>query len=258
VANEADLFVRVQGDPKAPLRLICVHGAMDRAHSFFALGNLLSPFMEVVSYDRRGYAHSWQEQAPSIEDHLVDLRQLASEKPCMVFGHSFGGYLALKLASERLPFLGAVGVFEAPLPESFRFPFSDIDPASAARGEIPDELARRHAEGFLSQMVGRDVWMRLGSRTQEARRKEGRTFVREVAELALTEPPLVFEKIDVPVTVGVSQFGIGRHLQGGQELLERLSWASGYCVLGASHGAHLSNPRALFEVLLALSREVAT
>ncbi len=229
---------------------------MDRANSFRALGNLLGSDMEVMSYDRRGYARSWQHDAPSIADHLEDLRALASAKPCIVFGHSFGGYLGLRLASEQLPSLRALAVFEAPLPASFWFPDWNIDVRAAARGDIPDELASEYAEDFLVRMVGKRVWDTLGPRTQEARRREGGAFVREVAELSLGEVPVDLSRIKVPCSVGVSQHAIDRQVLGGQELLRSLTRVTGYCIIGASHGAHLTHPRALAEDLLALSREV--
>ena len=80
-----------------------VHGAMDRSAAMVLLSRRLDEQYRVLRYDRRGYARSRDAGGPfTIDAHVADLVALLDGRRAVVFGHSYGGNVALALA-ERHP-----------------------------------------------------------------------------------------------------------------------------------------------------------
>lgn len=231
-------------------RVVLVHGAMDRARSFRQMARLLAP-LEVIAYDRRGYNDS--PAAPAgfgVRGHVSDLAGLVAERPSLVFGHSIGGTyaLALALGPDRPETLIGVSVFEAPLPDTEWWGGWDADRAAVARGDFSDGWAAGVAKTFMVQLLGERGWESLPERTKQARLRDGRAFVTEIAQLAEGYLNLPLERLDLPLQAGVSEASPKRHLRGATRLMERLS-GNYYCVVGSGHGAHLAKPAALAEAV---------
>jgi len=234
-------------DPRAP-RLVTVHGAMDRGNSFRALAQQLAP-IEVVIWDRAGYAHSLDAEPVDVGDQLGDLRAILDEKPAIVFGHSLGGTYALWLASLGHPNVLGVSTFESPLPGGAWWGEDwDVDPVDAALGRVDVERAGDLAEAFLRRMISDAVWERLPDRTKRLRRAEGVVFLRELGQLVTGEIAFDLASIGVDVVAGISERPSHHHRFGLAQLVE-VTNAMSYCVMHARHGAHLTNPGALAEVL---------
>lgn len=240
---------RVNQNSSASVRIVTVHGAMDRGGSFRALAKYLSP-LEVVIWDRAGYAHSLDVAPANVENHLADLSEILDEKPAVVFGHSLGGTYALWLASLGHPNLLGVSTFESPLPGGGWWGEDwDVDPHEAAAGHVPRERAGDLAEAFLRRMISDPVWERLPERTKALRRTEGRAFLRELGQLVDGRISFDPSEITVDVVAGISSRPSHHHRFGLIKLVESIDVTS-YCVPHSRHGAHLTNPQALAEVVV--------
>ena len=220
------------GDPGAP-PVVVVHGAMDRAASFGRLANRLRD-LEVVSYDRRGYAGSFG-LGPStrFSDQVDDLVEVVAGRPSVLVGHSFGGVVALAAAAAAPALARAVVVFEAPAPwEPWWPPSRSADPAGD-----PAEVAER----FMRRMVGDRIWAALPPSTRAARRAEGATMVAETAALAAGRPydPAA---VRCPVVVGWGSESPEQFRLAGKALAGELAHVEAVEVAGSNHGVHLSHP----------------
>jgi pimeloyl-ACP methyl ester carboxylesterase len=108
--------------------LIVVGGVLSSGSDYLALARLLARDFEVHLMDRRGRPSSGpQRQDHSIDDECADLIAVAkSSGATAVFGHSFGGLVALE-TTRRQPVLDQLFVYEpgVPLRGQFRFDWLD-------------------------------------------------------------------------------------------------------------------------------------
>ena len=103
------------GPPDGPL-VALVHGTMDRSAAMVLLSRRLDDDYRVLRYDRRGYARSRTALGPfTMDAHVADLADLLDGRRAVVFGHSYGGNVALALAERHPQLVRAVAVFEVPL-----------------------------------------------------------------------------------------------------------------------------------------------
>ncbi|WP_298209393.1 alpha/beta hydrolase [Ferrimicrobium sp.] len=230
------------------LRLVTIHGAMDRGNSFRQLASLL-PSVEVVIWDRAGYARSIEVAPAGVDDHLADLAGVLDEKPALVFGHSLGGTYALWLASLGHPHLLGVSTFESPLPGGAWWGDDwDIDPHEAALGRVPKERSQALAEAFLRRMISDATWERLPERTKALRRAEGSAFILELGQLVDGGVTFDLDSIKVDVVAGISSRPSRHHRVGLAKLVDSVQ-ATTYCVMNSRHGVHLTNPAAIAEIV---------
>jgi pimeloyl-ACP methyl ester carboxylesterase len=108
--------------------LIIVGGVLSSGSDYLPLARLLAQDFEVHAMDRRGRPHSGPQRPDhSIDDECADLiAVLRSTGATAVFGHSFGGLVALETA-RREPVLDRLFVYEpgVPLRGQFRFDWLD-------------------------------------------------------------------------------------------------------------------------------------
>lgn len=184
------------GDPDAPLAVV-VHGSMDRSAGMLRLSRRLDATHRVIRYDRRGYGRSAHVGPPwTVEANIDDLdRLLASASPheAIVFGHSFGGNVALGLAARRPEALRAVVVYETPLSWLDWWPGTTAGAAAMGVDDPGDA-----AEAFMRRLVGDAVWERLPATRRDERRGEGAAMVAELADLR-RGAPWVPDRVTVPV-----------------------------------------------------------
>lgn len=242
------IHVEILNQNSSAPRVVTVHGAMDRGNSFRALAKLL-PSIEVLIWDRAGYAHSIAVAPAGAEDHLADLVGILDDKPALVFGHSLGGTYALWLASLGHPNLLGVSTFESPLPGGAWWGKGwDIDPHDAALGRVPPERSQAVAERFLRRMISDATWEILPERTKALRRAEGAAFILELGQLVDEAVRFDLDAIRTDVVAGISSRPSSHH-QLGLARLATATCATTYCVRNSRHGAHLTSPDALAEVL---------
>lgn len=239
--------------PDHAARLVLVHGAMDRATSFGrVVGNL--PDVVVITFDRRGYAHSVG-IAPSggLDEQVDDLIGIVGRDPASVVGHSIGGVIALIAAERRPDLVEAVGVYEPPMPWLDWWP--DTTAGSQAAAEATDPAMA--AERFLRVLAGDAAWEMLPMRTQQQRRDEGAALVSDLRAVRVAEPPFDTSAISAPVTVAAGSLTRDHHSKGAA-FLSNAFGVPLRVVAGAGHNAHQSHPREFAELcraVLASARE---
>lgn len=223
--------------PDAPL-VVIVHGAMDRSSSFGRVGLHLRD-LHVVRYDRRGYGRSLDAGTGPLAAHVDDLFAVLDGRPATVFGHSFGAVVALVAAAQHPEVVRSVFAYEAPLPWRSWWP----SPAT----EVPDDPGDE-AEAFLRRAVGDRIWERLPARIRAARRAEGVALRADLASLDGDEP---FDPaaVGVPVLVGCGSATTWWHERAARELVAELPDAELVVIGQAQHGAHLSHPTAVADLV---------
>jgi pimeloyl-ACP methyl ester carboxylesterase len=230
--------------------LICVHGGLDRGGSFARLARRINAF-DVVTYDRRGYQGSRDLRPLSFELHVEDLLTLARQErargPVIVFGHSFGGAVALGAAIADPSLVQMAALYEAPLPwvlrrEGMHTPLSD-DP-------------ERAAEMFFRRIVSDAAWERLSQLERDSRRRDGPALINDLTSLRDGTLALDLRQLRVPTTYA---YGDERTPNYYRELCEKLAHLNPIIgsreLRNAGHGAHLSLPDQLAAMIESLWHE---
>ncbi len=234
------------------LQFLLIHGAMDRKSSMRRLTQRLSPH-KVITYDRRGYDESLllrperdiKEFSPT--EQVADVWHLVGGRPTIIFGHSMGGTIALHFATELPSNLVALITYESPLPAENWWPVWMAEPDEIDRPIQPDDAGRR-AEEFMIRVLGESRWMRLPEEFRRRRRNEGVTLIAEMAYLASKEYSIPYQDIKVPLFSLVGQYASNRHILAQQHLVENVANVLSAQVVGAHHGAHISNSKAIAQV----------
>lgn len=220
-----------------------VHGAMDRATSFTRLMAKLDDW-ETVAYDRRGYGHSAGLAAPKdFSVQVEDLLDIAGPGPVAAFGHSLGGDIVLAALQRRPRVFSAALIWEAPMPWMPLWPDD-----TASRGAASELTPEDRAEWFMRRMVGDKLWERLPGATRQARRSEGVTLQTDFSYLA-HGPVFDATAISVPVTVGYGGKSRPHQRAAAQALAEALPNGELTCIADAGHGAHLTHPAVVADLI---------
>ena len=236
------------GPDTAPL-VVCVHGSMDRHASFARLRARLTTTCNVLLYDRRGYAASRcvVPAAEGLDDHVADLVGLLEGRPAVLFGHSYGGDIALALAERRPDLVTAVVVFETPLP------WLGFWRAPAAGGQQPPWAAatpRDSAERFLRRMLGDRRYEAIPAATRDELAKDGPALVTELTAIGQDPPPFDPQMVEVPVLVVLGSEAPSRHRLGADWLAASLPDAGRRVVEGAGHDGHRTHSKEVAEIVL--------
>jgi pimeloyl-ACP methyl ester carboxylesterase len=227
--------------------LICVHGGLDRGGSFARLARRVEDF-DVVTYDRRGYQGSRDLQPLSLDAHVGDLVALARRErergPVIVFGHSYGGVVALGAALTEPSLIQMVVVYEAPLPwvlerVGTHTPIG-VDPEA-------------EAERFFRRIVSDASWERLSESEKVSRRRDGPALIGDLASLRSGELALDLAGLVVPTTYA---YGDERDPEFYGKLCDELRRINPTIqareLHNAGHGAHLSIPDQLANLIESL------
>jgi pimeloyl-ACP methyl ester carboxylesterase len=226
--------------------LVIVHGGLDRAGSFARLARRLDPF-DVIAYDRRGYQGSRSLAPLGLARHVGDLVALihreAEHQPVIVFGHSFGGVVALRAAFEHPGLMSLVTVYESPLPWVLERPHP-----SPIAGDDPDA----EAEAFFKRIVSPEAWQRLSAAEQASRRHDG---VALLDDLAALRAGTLFDLAAIE-TPAYYLYGVNERTPYYRALVDEISRRNvsigSVELAGAGHGAHLTSPDQLADTLINL------
>jgi pimeloyl-ACP methyl ester carboxylesterase len=202
------------GPDGAPL-VVLIHGTMDRSAGLLKLSRRLDGEYRVLRYDRRGYGRSTPHAGPfGIADQVADVEALVDRRRAVVFGHSYGGNVALALAARRPDLVRAVGVYETPLSWLDWWPATTAGADALAQDDPADA-----AERFMVRLIGAERWQRLPPGTRRARRVEGAAMVGELADLQSHAPwdPVAITAPAVAVhgTLGAAHHGASTAYLGG-------------------------------------------
>ena len=242
------VWSEVAGDASAPL-IAVVHGSMDRSAGLLRLSRRLDGRYRVLRYDRRGYGRSTDVGPPwTAESNIDDLEQLLVETaatPAVVFGHSYGGNVALGLAARRPDLVRAAIVYETPLSWLPSWPGNSAGAAAMAEDDPGDA-----AEAFMRRLAGDAVWERLPSSKQAERRREGRAMVAELADLRRATP-WIGSRITVPVLALRGEHARAHHREALQGLGETIVDVDTTMIDGAGHAGPHTHADAVAAVVLA-------
>jgi len=164
----------------------------------------------------------------------------------VLFGHSYGGDVALALAQRHPELVTAAVVFEPPLPwlDFWRSPSPHLDPPGPE--PAPEEVAER----FIRRMIGDRRFARIPAATRAELARDGSALATELASIRRDPPPFDPELIDVPVVVVWGAETAERHRQGAEWLARSLRRASVHKVDAAGHNGHRTHSREVAEIVL--------
>jgi len=194
------IWATTSGVPGTP-HVVLIHASLDRSAGMLKLSRRLDEAFRVTRYDRRGYGRSMPCDGPFHMDaqvaDLVDLLRNGDERsPCVLFGHSYGGNVALATAQRHPHLVAGVAIYESPLPWLPWWPDSTAGADATSWSHDPETAAER----FMRRLLGDARWDRLPSATREARRSEGPALVSELDDLR-RRVPWSPEEIAAPVLV---------------------------------------------------------
>jgi lipase len=224
------------GAPDRPA-IVVVHGSMDRSAGLLRLSRRLDGDHLVVRYDRRGYGRSAAVGPPwTVDDNVEDLEAIIEQvviAPAVIFGHSFGGNVALALAQRRPDLVHAVGVYESPLSWLDWWPGNSAGAMAMSQDDPGDA-----AEAFMRRLMGDELWERMPASKQAARRAEGAPMVAELADLR-RGAPWSAERISAPVHAMYGEYARPHHRAAMTGLVELLPGCTSDMIAGAGHaGPH--------------------
>lgn len=247
------LFIAASGPADHPAghpSVVLVHGALDRSAGLLKLSRRLDSTYRVVRYDRRGYGRSREVPPPfTMAQHVKDLGEViatSNDGPQrrVLFGHSYGGNVALAFAQEHPDSVAAVVVYEPPLSWLNWWPGT----TAGAAVEQPEANPEAAAEAFMRRLIGDAVWDRLPAHTREARRSEGVTMVDELRDLRLN-PPWNPRRVEVPVLALSGENGKPHHQRGMRELATMLPNATSRPIHEAAHFGPNTHPGAVSDAI---------
>jgi pimeloyl-ACP methyl ester carboxylesterase len=239
------------GDAGAPL-LALVHGSMDRSAGMLRLSRCLDHAFRVLRYDRRGYGRSASHPGPFDADHQVDdLVGLLGGRRALVFGHSYGGNIALATAARHPELVVAVAVYEPPLSWLDWWPGTTAGAdAIATRGSPADA-----AERFVRRLISDARWEKLPPSTRAARRAEGPAMVGELVDLR-EHAPWSARDVVAPVVAMYGERGAAHHRAGTEYLGRELADIRIMEVADARHFGPNTNPDAVAAAIIELASRV--
>lgn len=238
---ELHLVQQLCSSSPGPVLVVLVHGALDRSTSFVRAMRHLAG-VDVVAYDRRGYARSLHAGATDrLDVHVDDVLSVVDRcrrgEAVVVVGHSIGGDIAIAAACRAPGLIAAVGAFEPPMPWMPDWPETTAGSAAVfADGDAGDA-----AEVFLRRMIGEETWATLSERTKRDRRLEGPALLGDLRSIR-QEPPFDVTRIPVPVILGYGSEGPAHQRANVERLATLVPDVEVAEIADAGHGAHRSHP----------------
>lgn len=237
------IFSAETGDLGHPL-VALIHGSLDRSAGMLRLTRHLHDEFRVLRYDRRGYAKSWPHGGPfDVASQVADLMELLDGRPAVLFGHSYGGDVALATAELLGPQILGVSTYETPLSWKDWWPGTTAGAISVA-SSVDDAAAN-----FMIGLIGQRRWDELPERTKSERLQEGVALSGELSELRRGEPWKA-ENIICEVVAGYGSKGQAHHQQGARWISDNVKRGSLVCIESAGHNAHMTHAKEIAQQLV--------
>ena len=211
-------------DPDAPV-IVLVHGLLDSCVSFDGVVAELTPDFTVVTYDRRGWGKSREDEPPtSLADHARDTLSVIGDRRATVVGHSYGGAVGLMAAFLRPDLVASLAVFEPTVTWTDWWP--DYDEMMVRSADMQPML-RRWSDG-------------APRRTPEARAADEISMARDFS--FVTDAPFDLADLSVPRLVGGSVDTTPWDYESGDRLADILD-PDLVRFESAGHTVHRTHPR---------------
>lgn len=268
--NGVRLYYELHGSGE-PLAL--VHGSWTDATNWRLVVATLAESFRVLVYDRRGHSRSERPDAPgSVDedgDDLAALLEALGLAPAHVVTSSFGGNIALRLATRRPELFRSLSCHEPPLwslLESDAASKATLEQAGASVEAVGRQIAEGDHEGAARQFVeeiafGPGAWEdELSAETRAVFLRNAPTYLDELqdpAQLRIDRQALSRLEIPVRLTQGSDSPPVFSRVI--DRLMELIPRASRETVDGAAHVPHMTTPKRYAEVTTrALRRHAAT
>jgi pimeloyl-ACP methyl ester carboxylesterase len=198
--------------PRAPRKetLICLHSSGSSSRQFAAMAPSLGARFKVIAPDLMGYGSSqrWPSGSPaSLDDEALALAPLLNTRPVHLFGHSYGGAVALQIALRWPERVRSLTLYE---PVRFQLLFGS--PATTAAGESIVAVGRRigvetlsgavhvAAARFVDYWSGDGTWPRLGDERRQVIAERMTKVQAEFEALFADRVPLAaYRELSMPV-----------------------------------------------------------
>ncbi len=230
------IFSETAGPKDAPL-IVLIHGTMDRSAGLLRLSRRLDQQFRVLRYDRRGYGRSVPPNSLhpgpfTMADQVGDLVDLLQGRRCLAVGHSYGGNVALSLATRHPDLVGGVAIYETPLSWEPWWPGTTAGAEARSMTGSPGDAV----DHFMRRLVGAAKWDALPERTRAARRCEGAAMVGELGDLHENRP-WEADAIRCPLVIGLGSKGVAHHQRGMRYLRSVVAHSRLVELSGCAHDA---------------------
>jgi pimeloyl-ACP methyl ester carboxylesterase len=160
--------------------------------------------------------------------------ELIGDSPVVIFGHSYGGNIALAAAARLGEQILGVSTFETPLSWMPWWPGT----TAGSFGSASDEADA--SEKFMIRLIGQRRWDQLPDRTKSERRREGTALVGELSSLRVAAP-WDANKISCPVYAGFGSQGLSHHAEAARWISNNVAMGTLVEIEGARHNAPMTH-----------------
>jgi len=189
--NGTKIHYRLEGASGDPL--VLVHGSWGDHHSWDRIYPYLTDSFRVLSYDRRGHSLSERPDTQgSIDEDGADLAGVIEHlglAPAHILGNSFGGSIALRLATHRPELFRSLIVHEPPLFGLLNDPDTreTLELGRKRTGAVVELLEKGEAEAgarlFMETIAfGPGCWIRFTSEHRKLFTNNAPTFLDEMRD----------------------------------------------------------------------------
>ena len=259
-ANGVRLYYELHGSGEP---LVLVHGSWGDATGWGLVAPALAQAFRVLVYDRRGHSRSERPETPgSVDedgDDLAALLEALDLAPAHVVTNSYGGNIALRLATRRSELFRSLSCHEPPLWSLLEGdPESEAMLAEGARSleAVAAHIAQGDHEGAAHQFVdevafGPGAWEdELPPELRAIFVQNAPTFLDELqdpAQFRVDEDALA--SLDLPVRLTQGSDSPPTFPAVIDRLVELIPGVTRETIEGAAHMPHLTTPEPYVEVV---------
>jgi pimeloyl-ACP methyl ester carboxylesterase len=247
--NGIDLHYEEQGHGPP---LVLVHGNWSDHNNWDGVVPSLAHSFRVVAYDRRGYGLSGRDperaSRQTQEDDLALLIEALDCAPAHVAGSSFGGSIALGLATRRPGIFASLTVHEPPLVSLVQGEQARVTDAVAAVRSVVDLVKRGDNEAaarlFVEQVaLGPGGWELMPEPLRRTAVRSAPAFADEHRDSSSGHIDVAaLEALDVPVLLTQGDQSPAWFAEIVARLGEAIPTAELKILAGAGHAPHLTHP----------------